>query len=204
MIELLKHVLDPMFLIQSLGLLGILGIVFAESGLFFGFFLPGDSLLFVAGLLSSQGLMSLPLLLIGVFAAAVLGDSVGYSFGFRVGRKLFEKEDSFFFKKKYLIQTENFFAKYGSKAVVLARFVPIVRTFTPILAGVGKMKYGSFLRYNLAGGFLWTMLLVLSGFYLGKIIPSSDKYILPIVLVIIVISFVPAVIELWKNYKKKV
>ena len=204
MIELIKNFLDPMFLIQSLGLLGILGIIFAESGLFFGFFLPGDSLLFVAGLLASQNIISLSLLIAGVFAAAVLGDSVGYSFGYRIGRKLFEKEESVFFKQKYLLQTESFFEKYGSKSIVLARFVPVVRTFTPILAGVGKMKYGLFLRYNLIGAFLWTLLLVLAGYYLGRLIPNIDRYLLPIIFAIIVLSFIPAFIEFWKNYKKKV
>jgi membrane-associated protein len=199
MIELFKHILDPMFLIQSLGLIGVLGIIFAESGLFFGFFLPGDSLLFVAGLLASQGILPIIWLLLGACVAAILGDSVGYSFGLKVGRKLFEKGESFLFKKKYLIQTEAFFAKYGSKAVVLARFVPIVRTFTPILAGVGKMKYSVFIRYNIIGGFMWSLMLILGGYYLGRLVPGVDKYILPIVLVIIVISFVPPVLEFWKK-----
>lgn len=204
MIETIIKTLDPQFLIQSLGLLGIFGIVFAESGLFFGFFLPGDSLLFVAGLLASQGAISLALLVCGVFIAAVLGDSFGYSFGYKVGRKFFEKEDSIIFKKRYLLQTESFFSKYGPKAIILARFIPIVRTFTPILAGVGKMKYGLFIKYNIIGGLGWTLILVMSGYFLGRLIPNIDKYLLPIVLLIIFISFAPAGLELWKNYKRRV
>ncbi|MEI7480327.1 MAG: VTT domain-containing protein [bacterium] len=202
MLELLKHFLDPVFLIQSLGLLGILGIVFAESGLFFGFFLPGDSLLFTAGLLASQGYFPIVTLYVSIFLAAVLGDSVGYAFGYRWGRKLFTKKESFFFRKEFLVRTEMFFEKYGSKALVLARFVPVVRTFTPILAGVGKMHYRKFLTYNLAGGFAWTTLLVFAGYYLGRLVPGVDKYIFPIILLIIVISFIPIVFEFLKNRKK--
>ena len=203
MIEFIKHLLDPMFLIQTLGLLGILGIVFAETGLFFGFFLPGDSLLFVGGVLASQNILPIWSLAFGVFIMAVIGDTVGYSFGYRVGRKFFQHEESLFFKKKYLLQTEQFFSKYGPKAIVLARFVPIVRTFTPILAGMGKMSYKIFLAYNIIGGFIWSFLLTFLGFFFGQIIPEAEKYILPIVIIIIVASFVPAVIELWKNRKKE-
>lgn len=192
-----------MFLIQTLGFLGIIAIVFAETGLFFGFFLPGDSLLFVAGVLASQDILSLNYLLVFVFCAAVLGDTVGYSFGFRVGRRFFQHDESIFFKKKYLTQTEQFFVKYGPKAVVLARFVPIVRTFMPILAGIGKMSYKTFLSYNIFGGFLWSFGLILLGFFFGQLIPNAEKYILLIVIIIIIVSFIPAVLELWKNRRKE-
>jgi membrane-associated protein len=202
--EIIKNIMDPIFLIQSVGLIGIFAIVFAESGLFFGFFFPGDSLLFTAGLLASQGYFPVILLFFGCWLAAVLGDTIGYSFGYRWGRKLFTREDSFFFRKDHLYQTEKFFEKYGTKAIVLARFVPIVRTFTPILAGVGQMSYRTFLTYNIFGGLGWTVLMVFLGYYLGRMIPNIDKYILPIVLIIIVISFVPIVVEFLKNRNKKV
>lgn len=202
--EFIKHLLDPIFLIQSAGLLGVFAIVFAESGLFFGFFFPGDSLLFTAGLLSAQGYFNPLILLAGVFVCAVLGDTVGYSFGFRWGRRLFEREDSLFFRKEHLYRTERFFEKYGTKAIILARFVPIVRTFTPILAGVGQMKYRTFITYNILGGLGWSVLMIVLGFYLGTIVPNIDKYILPIVLVIIFVSFLPIAYEFLKNRNKKV
>ena len=202
--EIIKNILDPIFLIQSVGLIGLFAIVFAESGLFFGFFFPGDSLLFTAGLLASQDFFPVSLLFLGVFLAAVLGDTVGYSFGYRWGRKLFTRDDSFFFHKDHLYRTEKFFAKYGTKAIILARFVPIVRTFTPILAGVGQMSYRTFLTYNILGGLGWSALMVFLGYYLGRVIPDVDKYILPIVLLIIVISFIPIVIEFLKNRNKRV
>jgi membrane-associated protein len=202
MINFLNQLFDVTTLIQSFGLIGILSIVFAESGLFFGFFLPGDSLLFTAGFLASQNFLPILPLLFGSFVAAVIGDSVGYAFGHKVGRPLFKREDSFFFKKKYLEKTQSFFEKYGSKAIILARFVPIVRTFTPILAGVGQMKYSHFLTYNIIGGAGWSFGLVLSGYFMGRLIPNVDRYLLPIILAIIAISFLPAVYEFWKNHQK--
>ncbi len=195
------HFLDPTFLITTLGLFGIFALVFAESGLFFGFFLPGDSLLFTAGLLASQGHFSVLLLWFGVMVCAIAGDSVGYAFGSRVGLKLFTKEDSFFFRKVHLHKTEAFYAKHGKKTIILARFIPIVRTFTPILAGVGKMDYGTFLSFNVVGGILWSTLLIFLGFGLGSVVPSIDRYLLPIVLGIIVVSFVPIFVE-WIKQKK--
>ena len=143
------HLLDPEFLVRTLGLVGVLAIVFAESGLFFGFFLPGDSLLFTAGLFASQGYFSIFLLLFGAMAAAILGDNIGYAFGYRVGQTIYTRKDSFFFKKKHAEKARIFYEKYGNKTIVLARFVPIVRTFAPIVAGVGQMSYDKFLRYNI-------------------------------------------------------
>lgn len=191
--------LDPKFLIEAAGLLGVIAIVFAESGLFFGFFLPGDSLLFTAGLLASQSLLPLPTLLVGTFVAAVLGDSVGYWFGKRVGPALFSKEDSFFFNKKHIDRSRLFFEKYGKKALILARFMPVVRTFTPILAGVGQMEYRKFFVYNVVGGFLWTFGMVLGGFWFGKLIPNPDKYLLPVIAVIILISILPAIKHIFEK-----
>lgn len=194
--------LDPKFLIETLGTIGIIAIVFAESGLFFGFFLPGDSLLFTAGLFASQGHLSLMALLIGSAIAAIAGDSVGYAFGKRVGPALFTREDSFLFHKKHAVRAEAFYAKYGVKTILFARFVPIVRTFAPIVAGVGKMPYKTFLSWNIAGGLLWTQLSILGGYYLGQVIPGIDKYIEWVILGIIVLSVLPIVIEILRERVK--
>lgn len=182
-------------IIIKIGYLGIWAVVFAESGLFIGFCLPGDSLLFTAGLLSSQGIFNIFTLAFGCFVCAVLGDNVGYATGYRFGRKLFDKEDGWVFKKKHLVKTEKFYDKHGSKAIILARFVPIVRTFAPIIAGVAAMRYRTFIKYNLAGGFIWAIGMTILGYYLGTKIPDPDKYILPIVLVIIFVSFLPIIVH---------
>jgi len=191
--------LDPLTLIHSLGLIGIFAIIFAESGLFFGFFLPGDSLLFTAGILASQNYLSIWFLVIGATLCAILGDNVGYWFGKKIGPKLFTNEDSFFWNKKHIEKSHIFFQKYGKKSIILARFMPIVRTFTPILAGVGKMEYKTFITCNIIGGALWVSLMSLLGFFFGKLIPNPDRYILPIVLFIIVLSLLPAIVEFIKS-----
>lgn len=191
------HYLDPAFLVTTFGLIGVFFIIFAESGLFFGFFLPGDSLLFTAGLLASQGHFNILLLWLGCTFCAILGDAVGYAFGKKVGPKLFYREDSFFFHKRHIDRTKVFYEKHGKKTIILARFVPIVRTFAPILAGIGQMEYRMFVSYNIAGGILWTTLLLGLGYGLGSIIPGVDKYLLPIVIFIIVLSFLPALPHLF-------
>jgi membrane-associated protein len=191
--------LDLRELIQQIGYIGIFAIVFAESGLFFGFFLPGDSLLFTAGFLASQEILSLPVLLIGCFIAAVLGDNVGYAFGQRVGRSFFQKDDSFFFHKKNLIKTEEFYKKYGSKTIVLARFIPVIRTFAPIIAGIANMHYPSFFRFNIVGGLLWGVGVTFAGFALGKVLPGADKYLLPIILLIVFVSILPGILHLLQD-----
>ena len=195
------HFLDPIFLVQTLGLFGVVGIIFAESGLFFGFFLPGDSLLFTAGLLASQGYLNFWILLVGSLLAAVTGDSVGYGFGFHAGQKFFTREESLFFKKSYLERTKVFYERHGKKTIILARFIPIVRTFAPILAGIGAMKYKTFLLYNIVGGTLWSVSLVLLGFGLGRTVPNIDHYIIPIILLIIVLSMIPNAVEFFKSRK---
>lgn len=195
---------NPVHLITAVGLLGVVGIIFAESGLFFGFFLAGDSLLFTAGLLASLGHFNGMLLWALCTIAAITGDSVGYAFGARVGPKIFTREDSLFFHKKHVERTAQFYARYGKKTIVLARFVPIVRTFAPILAGVGKMKYRSFFFYNFIGGIFWTTLLIGFGFTLGSMIPNPDRYLLPIIFAIVVTSFLPLIREWWKNKKAPV
>ena len=183
----MTNFLDPHFLINTFGLAGVIAIIFAESGLFFGFFFPGDSLLFTAGLLASQGFLNPVILFFGVVLAAILGDNVGYAFGRKVGPALFTKEDSFFFSKKYLEQAHIFYERHGNKTIILARFMPIVRTFAPIVAGVGNMNYKNFFTYNCVGGISWSVLLLGLGWTLGKIIHGIDKYLLPIIIVIIIV-----------------
>ena len=186
-------------LIQTVGIIGVFAIVFAESGLLIGFFLPGDSLLFTAGFLASQGVFSLPVLLIGCAVCAIVGDSVGYAFGRRVGRRLFLREDSKIFKKKHLMAAEAFYEKHGGKAIVLARFIPIVRTFAPIVAGIGEMEYRRFVTFNILGGLLWAVGVTIAGYFLGSVIPDVDKYLLPILAVIIFVSVLPTAIHIWRD-----
>ncbi len=186
--------IDLVELIKLVGLVGLFAIVFAETGLFLGFFLPGDSLLFVAGFLAADGFFSLPILLLVLFVAAVTGNLVGYEFGRRVGEKLFSKEDSLIFKKAHAVKAQNFYEKHGPKTIVLARFMPIVRTFAPIVAGVAKMRFSVFFMYNLIGALAWIILLVLLGYSLGNVI-DVDKYLLPIVLLIVFLSFLPGVVS---------
>ncbi|MBN1564994.1 MAG: VTT domain-containing protein [Anaerolineae bacterium] len=190
-------------LIKTVGLLGVYAIIFAESGLLIGFFLPGDSLLFTAGFLASQGFLNFPALAIGCFVAAVAGDTVGYWFGHKVGRSLFNREDSRLFKKKYLIQAEGLYHHHGGKIIVIARFMPIVRTFAPIVAGMGTMHYPRFLSYNAVGGFLWGVGVSSAGYFLGKSIPNVDRYLLPIIFLIVVISVLPPATHVLRDYLKE-
>jgi membrane-associated protein len=191
--------LDIAEMIKVIGYVGIFAIVFLESGVFFGFFLPGGSLLFTAGLLASQGLFNIYWLILVVGFAAVLGDNVGYWFGAKVGNKIFTKEDSLFFNKKYLYKTKEYYEKYGPMTVAIGRFVPIVRTFAPILAGVGEMNYRKFLSFNLLGALLWAVGLALLGFFLGETIPGIEKYILPIIILIVFLSVLPIIFNLFKK-----
>lgn len=200
----LENFIDPLTIIKTLGLLGVVLIVFAESGLFFGFFLPGDSLLFTAGFLASQNMISIWGLLILCFIAAVAGDSVGYVFGRRTGPMIFSKEDSLFFHKKHVEKARNFYDKYGKKTIFFARFIPIVRTFAPIVAGVAGMEYKTFISYNIIGGFVWTWGMIGMGYVLGNIVPNADKYLFPIILIIIATSFIPAIWEYFKHRKNKI
>jgi membrane-associated protein len=201
--------LDPEHLIEVVGLIGIFAIVFAESGLLVGFFLPGDSLLFTAGFLASapssvDESLHLPLgwLLLGCFVAAVTGDQVGYLFGRRVGPALFRRPDSRFFKQENVDKAQGFFDRYGAKTIVLARFVPIVRTFAPIVAGVSRMNYRTFVTFNVVGGFAWSVGITLLGYFLGQVEVIEENLELAI-LSIVAISVVPIALELWKAHKEK-
>lgn len=188
-------------LITNFGVIAILLVVFAESGLLIGFVLPGDSLLFTSGYMVQQNILHIDIHIFAllIFIAAVLGDSVGYSFGHKVGRKLFEKENSRFFKKKYLEQTEKFYDKHGSVTIVLARFVPIVRTFAPIVAGASKMHYKTFLSFNIMGGFLWSSLFVYLGFYAGEFLTKAGVNIEVAAILIIFLSVLPMLIHALKQ-----
>ena len=194
---------DLILLIKTAGYLGIGGIIFSESGLLFGLLFPGDSLLFTAGFLASQGFLNIWILSIVAFMSAVLGDSFGYWFGKNIGVKIFSRQKSHFLSKDHLIKAEDFFVKHGPKALVLARFIPIVRTLVPILAGVGKMNYRVFLTYNLIGAFLWVVGVSFLGYFLGNIIPNVDNYLLPIIILIILLSILPNLIHLIRNKIKK-
>lgn len=187
---------DLRSLVEVMGLAGVIAIVFAESGLLIGFFLPGDSLLFTAGFLASQGVFGIVPLVLLTFLAAVFGDSVGYTFGHRIGRRIFTKEDSLLFHQDHLRRAERFYARHGGKTIILARFLPVIRTFAPILAGVGAMAYPRFLAYNVVGGALWAIGLTLLGYFLGSTIPDMDRYLLPIVLGIILLSVLPTVVHI--------
>lgn len=190
---------DLQTILPTIGYIGIFAIIFAESGLFFGFFLPGDSLLFTAGFLASQGIFDIHILAVACFIAAVLGDSIGYTFGTRVGKKLFYKTDSFFFHKDNLERANVFYKKHGKKTIILARFMPIIRTFAPIVAGIGEMDYRTFISYNIIGGVLWAMGLTYGGYFLGSLIPNVDKYLLPIVLGIVFLSISPGIYHVIKD-----
>jgi membrane-associated protein len=174
-------------------------IVFAESGLFVGFFLPGDTLLFAAGFLASENILNLPLLLVLFFIAAVTGDTLGYKFGRKYGRNLFNKPDSRLFHQDNLQKAEEFYEKHGKSTIILARFIPVIRTFAPIVAGIGNMDYKTFLSYNIVGGFVWTVGVTLAGYFLGQIIPDIDKILLPVILGVVVISVLSSLVHLRKK-----
>lgn len=186
-------------LIQSGGILLVAFIVFAESGLLVGFFLPGDSLLFSAGLLASRGHMNLFLLLIAVVIAAVIGDNVGYQIGRRTGKRIFRRKDSFFFHQDHIDRAERFYNAHGGKTIIMARFVPVVRTFAPLVAGIGKMPYRRFITYNIIGAVLWGAGVIMLGVWLGEKIPNIDKFILPVIAVIMAGSFAMAFVHLLRE-----
>jgi len=194
--------MKPELLIQTLGLAGVFGVIFAESGLFFGFFLPGDSLLFTAGVLASQRFLSYPMLCIVTFVAAILGDNVGYWFGHKIGHKIFQKEDSLLFKKHHLVEAQKFYEKNGAKTIILARFIPFVRTFAPIVAGAAKMHYETFMLNNLVGGFIWAVGISSLGYFLGNIPIVKHNYEI-VILLIIFGSVVPVVWHFVKDQEKR-
>ena len=207
----LHNLFDLRMIFEKFGIYAyaiIFFIIFAESGLFFGFFLSGDSLLFTAGFLASQHLLDIRVLAVLCFIAAVSGDSVGYAFGRKFGRRLFHRKDSILFSQHNLQSAEVFYEKHGKKTIVLARFIPVIRTFAPIVAGIGDMHYQTFIFYNIIGGLLWAVGITMLGFFLGQFIPADtmDKYLLLIIMIIVAISVLPAVWHILKeeNHRKEI
>ncbi|BCB74783.1 hypothetical protein GCM10022251_79110 [Phytohabitans flavus] len=199
------HLLSPQWLVSTFGVLGILVIVFAESGLLIGFFLPGDSLLFTAGLLVADGRylnLPLPLLCALIAVAAVAGDQVGYLFGRRLGPRLFRRPDSRLFRREHLQRAEAFFERHGARSVVLARFVPIVRTFTPIVAGAAHMPYRTFVTFNVVGGVLWGSGVTILGYFLGQI--AFVKNNIELILVgIVAVSVAPIAVQALRSRRRR-
>jgi membrane-associated protein len=191
----MSTLLSPNHLIETFGTLGLIAVVFAESGLLIGFFLPGDSLLFTAGLLASQGKLNFAVILVGCCVAAAVGGQVGYLIGVRVGPALFRRPDSRLFKHEYVEQAQGYFDRYGSRTIVLARFVPIVRTFAPVVAGISNMPWRTFAIYNVIGSVVWGAGVLTLGHILGDTVPNIDKYLLPMILLIIAVSGIPVVLE---------
>ncbi len=190
--------MNPESLIETFGTLGIFAIVFAESGLLIGFFLPGDSLLFTAGLLASRGFSNVALLMVACSIAAVAGDQVGYLIGRRAGPALFKRPESRFFHQRNVERARAYFEEHGSKTIILARFVPVVRTFAPMVAGVAGMEYRRFVTFNVVGGVVWGAGVTLLGYLLGNSIHDIDRWLIPIILLIAGISFLPVLREVWK------
>lgn len=199
----MHNLLDPASLVKDFGYVGIFITLFLESGIPFGFFLPGDSLLFTAGLLASQHYLNVGALIAVSVTAAILGNNAGYYTGHRFGRRLFKNEKSFWFSPQRLDEASHFFKKEGPISLVLARFIPAGRTFVPIAAGAAKMRYQTFLLFNALGGLLWGILLPILGYTLGKTVPNIDKYLLPAIAVIIVLSILPAIWHRYRQLKKK-
>jgi membrane-associated protein len=191
--DLFEQIYDVRGLVQTAGYIGLVIIIFSETGLLAGFFLPGDSLLVTAGLFAAKGDLSFVLLNVLLVPAAVIGDAVGYWIGHKAGPHLFKKEQSFFFRKDYLIKTHNFYEKYGGITIILARFMPIIRTFAPTVAGIAQMKYIDFFRYNVFGGALWVLGMTMLGFLLGNSIPGIDKHIEKVIVIIVFLSVSPAI-----------
>ena len=199
-----QQLLDAEYLLSHGGFYIVCLIVFAETGLFFGFFLPGDYLLFLAGLFCALHKIDVDIvtLYFGILASGILGNFAGYWFGNRAGPMLFKRKDSFLFKRKYVIMAEEFFQKYGGTALIIGRFVPIIRTFAPIFAGVVQLNFKKFVLYNILGAILWVSLLTLTGYYLGIEFPSIINYVEYIIIGLILIAFLPIVIAVIKRWIK--
>jgi membrane-associated protein len=205
-VELLHGILSGAYtmdqLIQWGGYALLVGIVFTETGLLVGFFLPGDSLLITAGVLAGMGTLNIWWLNALVIAAAIVGDSTGYAIGTRLGPRIFTRPKSLLFNPKHVLRTQQFYEKYGAKTIVIARFVPIIRTFAPVLAGVGNMRYRRFLIYNVVGGIGWVASMSWAGYLLGQTMPNISKHIHLLVIVIIILSVIPIGVEVYRERRK--
>jgi membrane-associated protein len=203
--DFLRQLVNPESIIHYGGIYLLLIVVFAETGLFIGFFLPGDSLLFTAGLLCSTGILEVHpiLLVILIIVAAVTGNMVGYSFGKTVGPLLFKRKSGLFFRQEHLVAAHEFYIKHGKITIILSRFLPIVRTFAPIIAGIVKLEYHRFFLYSFIGAFLWVSILVLTGYFMGVYLPGTRDYLEYIVIFLIVITSIPFVYNYIRNKLKK-
>ena len=200
--DLFHKIYDVESLVRIGGIAGLTVIVFVETGLLIGFFLPGDSLLVTAGLFAARGDIEVLPLIAALSIAAVVGDTVGYNIGRRSGPKLFSRADSLFFNKKHLITTKEFYDRHGPFTIVIARFVPIVRTFAPVVAGIGAMDYKRFISYNVFGGVGWVLSMVFGGYFLGQMIPNIHKNIDKVILVVIFLSLLPIIIKVLREKMK--
>jgi len=203
-IEFLRSLYNPeklIELIRSGGYVVLAAIVFAETGLFIGFFLPGDSLLFTAGLVAAQGFFNLGYLMLLLSVMAVVGDALGYSIGHKAGEALYSKEDTFWFRRKHLLYAKEFYEKHGGKAIFLARFVPFARTFAPVVAGIAQMSYARFASYNIFGGVFWVCSMTAAGYYLGSV-TWVHKNLEKVVLLIVFLSVLPIGIEYLRNMRR--
>ena len=198
----LKEYIDPRTIVAA-GYLVLIFVVFAETGLAAGFFLPGDSLLVVAGLFAARGDLNVFVLLGTLTVAAIVGDAVGYYSGAKLGPRIFRREKSLLFRPSHLEKAHEFYLKYGGKTIIIARFVPIVRTFAPIVAGAAGMPYRQFVAYNVLGGFLWVFSMILAGFFLGRAIPNLDQHIEWVVIIVVLLSLMPPVYEYLKSRREK-
>jgi membrane-associated protein len=185
------------------GYVVLTAIVFTETGLLIGFFLPGDSLLITAGLVAAAGALDIWWLNVLLVAAAVAGDSVGYAIGARIGPRLFTREKSWLFNPRHVVRTREFYARHGAKTIVIARFVPIIRTFAPVVAGVGEMPYRRFLLYNVVGGLGWVLSMTWAGYLLGSVVPNIDRHIHVVVIVVIVLSLIPIAVEIIRERRRQ-
>jgi membrane-associated protein len=202
--ELFRRLYNVPELIRMGGLIGLVAVVFAETGLMVGFFLPGDSLLVTAGLFAAKGDLNIVWLNLALMAAAIVGDATGYWIGRRAGQALYSRPNSFFFRKQHLVKTHEFYEKHGGKTIVIARFVPIVRTFAPVVAGVGDMYYPRFVTYNVVGGVGWVVSMTWAGYVLGQVTPNISRHIHIVVLVVIVLSVIPIVVEMLRERRRGV
>lgn len=208
LIELFQRIQDVDGLVRWGGYMGVALIIFAETGLFFGFFLPGDSLLVTAGLFAGKGDLNVVLLFVLTALAAIVGDATGFEIGRVSGRAIFSRPNSRLFKKEHVERTRVFYERYGGKTIILARFMPIIRTFAPVVAGVAGMEYRTFALYNITGGIAWVGSMIGIGYVLGRTIPRIDQYIHILVLVIIFLSFLPGIISYlrtghWRRWFEK-
>jgi len=194
-LNLLHQIYDVEGIIRWGGMLMLVAIVFAETGLFFGFFLPGDSLLVTAGVFAAAGHLDIWSILLLVSVAAIVGDQVGYYIGYRTGPRIFRREDSLLFKRAHLLRAQEFYEKHGGKTIILARFMPIIRTFAPVVAGVATMEYRRFVTYNVVGGILWVWSMALLGYSLGRVVPDIDRHIHVVIVVIVFLSILPGIVE---------